>query len=426
MKISHVALLATAGSIVAAQPHRHQHLHRHVEKRSPVVDVVTVPGPTVITYVLENGDPISEDDVVEGIKNGSLVWAKGSLSSTTVAIATPQPVQTPDVGAAFYEVPSSSASSSTPSPAPPSGSSTPPSGGQGLDSDFPDGQIDCSTFPSQYGPIPVPWEGLGGWAGIQYVTFSSDGSQITHIDTAVSGMGCTDGAMCSYACPPGYQKSQWPKAQGSTGQSIGGIACKGGKLYLTNSDLSKKLCIPGVGNVNVINNLANEVNVCRTDYPGTEGETIPTHAGPGQTVPLTNPNGNLYYQHQGLVTSAQYYLNRRGLSADKACTWGTVGSNAGNWAPMVSSTIPYPETDIVLTRTQNLGVGQKDGATWIALFPNAPTNPDPTGLGYNVEILGALSGACKFEDGQFRTLTGTNPAGCTVQVMEGTASIKFY
>jgi SUN family beta-glucosidase len=280
MKLSHIALLATAGSIVAAQPHRHQHFHRHVEKRSPVVDVVTVPGPTVIAYVLDDGTPISEDDVQEGIKNGTLVWATGSLSSTTVATSTPVPVpsqtptqtptQTPDVGAAFYQQPASSAESTSPtsSSAPSSGSSYTPPSGQGLDSDFPDGQLDCSTFPSQYGAVAVPWENIGGWSGIQYPTYSSDGSQIVSISTAVAGMSCTEGAMCSYACPPGYEKSQWPTIQGSTGQSVGGITCKGGKLYLTNAALSTKLCIAGVGNVQVQNTLSQQVSVCRTDYPG--------------------------------------------------------------------------------------------------------------------------------------------------------------
>src|SRR5579862_5317584 len=140
MKFSHIALLATAGSIVAAQPHGHQQFQRHIEKRSPVADVVTVPGPTVTSYVLEDGTPIDANDVEEGIKNGTLVWVTGSLSSVPVATPTPTPSQTPDVGAAFYQVPASSSASppSTPSPAPPSGSSA-PSSGQGLDSDFPDG-----------------------------------------------------------------------------------------------------------------------------------------------------------------------------------------------------------------------------------------------------------------------------------------------
>ena len=145
-------------------------------------------------------------------------------------------------------------------------SSTP--GGQGLDAEFPDGEIDCITFPSDYGPIEVGWANLGGWSGIQYVTIEDD--TITEIVTAVpGGDGCKPGAMCSYACPPGYQKSQWPSAQGSTGQSVGGLSCSSnGKLTLTNPGLSKTLCIPGTGAVIVQNKLSNNAAICRTDYPG--------------------------------------------------------------------------------------------------------------------------------------------------------------
>ena len=140
--------------------------------------------------------------------------------------------------------------------------------GQGLELEFPDGEIDCSTFPSQYGPIEVEWANLGGWSGIQYVTV--EGELVTHIVTAVpGGKGCIPGAMCSYACPPGYQKSQWPLTQGSTGQSVGGIRCNSnGKLSLTNPDLSKSLCIEGTGATTVQNKLSYNAAICRTDYPG--------------------------------------------------------------------------------------------------------------------------------------------------------------
>ena len=145
-------------------------------------------------------------------------------------------------------------------------SSTP--GGQGLYAEFPDGEIDCTTFPSDYGPIEVGWANLGGWSGIQYVTIKDD--TVTEIVTGVpGGDGCRPGAMCSYACPPGYQKSQWPSAQGSTGQSVGGLSCNSnGKLTLTNSGLSKTLCIQGTGAVTVQNKLSNNAAICRTDYPG--------------------------------------------------------------------------------------------------------------------------------------------------------------
>ena len=140
--------------------------------------------------------------------------------------------------------------------------------GQGLELEFPDGTIDCSTFPSQYGPIEVEWANLGGWSGIQYVTV--EGDSVTHIVTAVpGGKGCIPGAMCSYACPPGYQKSQWPSTQGSTGQSVGGIHCNAaGKLSLTNPGLSKNLCMKGTGATTVQNKLSSNAAICRTDYPG--------------------------------------------------------------------------------------------------------------------------------------------------------------
>ena len=141
-------------------------------------------------------------------------------------------------------------------------------GGQGLDAEFPDGEIDCTTFPSDYGPIEVEWANLGGWSGIQYVTI--EGDTVTEIITGVpGGDGCKPGAMCSYACPPGYQKSQWPSVQGSTGQSVGGLSCNSNsKLTLTNPGLSKTLCIQGTGAVTVQNKLSNNAAICRTDYPG--------------------------------------------------------------------------------------------------------------------------------------------------------------
>lgn len=143
--------------------------------------------------------------------------------------------------------------------------------GQGLELEFPDGTIDCSTFPSQYGPIDVEWAQHGGWSGIQDIKV--EGEVVTFIKTERPGdpdyHGCSPGAMCSYACPPGYQKSQWPSTQGAKGESVGGIECKSdGKLYLTNPGLSKTLCMKGTGAVNVQNKLSSNVAICRTDYPG--------------------------------------------------------------------------------------------------------------------------------------------------------------
>lgn len=302
-----VVFLATAGVVVAATPHRHA--HRHAHKRSPVLDVVTVPGPTVYAFEF-NGKSMTQDEVCQGIKDGTLEWAPGThdppncasltapkSSSTPVPTTASTPSPTPSaVANELYKVASSSASSSTPavsataaSPtaaAPTAASSQSPSkapassGGSGstdidnnpnTDSPFPDGQLDCSHFPSDYGAIPISWMGLGGWSGIQLVQM--DGNSVSHIVTAKAGQGCAntpDGtAMCSYACPPGYQKSQWPTEQGSTGQSVGGLMCgSDNKLHLTNPGLSKHLCIQGTGAADVQNTLGTNVAICRTDYPG--------------------------------------------------------------------------------------------------------------------------------------------------------------
>lgn len=270
MKFSVVAVTLASAGLVAAG---HQHQHRHIHKRTPVAS-----DPTVYEFELD-GKRIPAERVCQGIADGTLLWADGtappgvcqSMSSASTPTHSPTP-------AAFYEQPSSSSTMTPPASTPstpastPSPASTPAStpnsssGATGLDADFPDGELDCGTFPSDYGATPLHYLGIQGWSGIQYVTFL-DGL-VSGIVTAVTGDTCHEGSMCSYACPAGYQKSQWPHRQGSTGQSVGGLQCKNGKLHLTNPDFSKKLCVQGVGGVHVKNTLSDMVSVCRTDYPG--------------------------------------------------------------------------------------------------------------------------------------------------------------
>ena len=328
--LSNVLTYVTAGSVVAASPAVHKH-HRHashIKERSPDdVNTVNVPGPTIVAYEL-NGHSVDKDEVCKGINDGSLQWADGtnnvpdcsagsesesrSVHMSTIPVTVPMAIPTtsppsksatirrsiaqhtdgeqPDTAhtlpysgfptkssTTIMELtPSAKASTTTayqpqsfPSPA---GAIT---NGQGLDRDFPEDTIQCSNFPTEYGPVQVDWTRLGGWTGIQYVTIV--GNSITHIDTAIpGGEGCKPGAMCSYACPPGYQKSQWPSAQGTTGQSVGGLRCNhDGRLSLTNPSLSRKLCIPGTGAVTIQNKLSNNAAICRTDYPGKSQEDEP-------------------------------------------------------------------------------------------------------------------------------------------------------
>ena len=296
MRLADVILsIATAGSFVAAQPHRHHHRHDH--KRSPDTEVVTVPE-TVYAFEF-NGQSMTQAQVCKGIADGTLEWAPGTEdppacdantapSSSSAAHTTTNSLPVPSAtGNELFQASSSSTTASSSSPAPAATTSpaaavdnvsssgsgqydTAISSNPNVNVDFPDGQLDCSTFPQDYGAIPVAWMGLGGWSGIQLVTIS--GSAVPSIVTGVNGTQCQNTAegtaMCSYACPPGYQKSQWPTAQGSTGQSVGGLMCGAdNKLHITNSDYSK-LCIPGSGLVEVQNNLGGNVAICRTDYPG--------------------------------------------------------------------------------------------------------------------------------------------------------------
>lgn len=414
MKTSLLAFTAATATVALAQPHAHLHRHQHGH---PVKRAVTVtsnlPGPTDYAYILD-GQPINIEQVCAGLAANSLKFADGTgpvglcststtttqASTTTTTTTTGAPSSTAATSAAgqFYNNNNNSSSSTSTSSAAAAASSWSASSvgtGTGVTSTFPDGTIDCGTFPSNYGAVPLNYLGLGGWSGLQAVTIV--GNAVSNIVTGVSGQTCSEGMMCSYACPPGYQKAQWPSTQGSTGQSVGGIQCKGGKLWLTNSALSSSLCIPGVGGVQAQNNAGSVVAICRTDYPGTESETIPVELQAGQTEQLACPNAATYYTWQGKSTSAQYYLNPIGIPASQGCQWGSPGGNIGNYAPI------------------NFGVGASDGKTWLSIFQNAPT----TSAQYQgtVEIQGNLSGTCKYSNGQYCGVTGCNAQGCTVSTL---------
>ncbi|KAF7507571.1 hypothetical protein GJ744_010362 [Endocarpon pusillum] len=422
-----IALTAAAAQLILAQPHGHAHHHRkHVQSVSVVKrDMTTI-------YVNESGDVMPLEEVCHGLASKKLKFKDGDAPEDLCNNAEPAPAPSTTAapepsssaaGAAFYEASSTEeASSAGPEPTPteePSssaasaGTSATPSpkeqgstggqgnkGGQGLDSEFPDGELDCSTFPSEYGAIPVDYLKMGGWIGIQKVSIANNFVQ--DITTGVSGDGCVDGDMCSYACPPGYLKSQWPSTQGATGQSVGGLACSGGKLKLTNPGLSKSLCIKGTGGVSAKNKAGDVVSICRTDYPGTESETVPIVVEAGATEELACPDSATYYKWKGMPTSAQYYLNPIGTGPEAACQWGSAGTKLGNWAPI------------------NFGVSKKDGTTWLSIFQNKPTTEEL--YEGTVEITGDIVGSCKYENGQYCGATGCNKDGCTVSLSSGEAT----
>jgi hypothetical protein len=239
---------------------------------------------------------------------------------------------------------------------------------------------------------------MGGWIGIQKTpSYTPGDASISEIHTGIAGDNCGPNMFCSYACPAGYQKSQWPSSQGNTGQSIGGLYCNSnGKLEIVNAALSSKLCIKGTGEVKVKNTLSKNVPICRTDYPGTESETVPLNTQGGAEYELTCPDANNYYRWGGASTSAQYYINPSGSPVEDACRWNSAGSNLGNWAPV------------------NLGVGKGPGGmTYISIFQNAPTNPDGV-LDFNIVITGDVSNKCEYRSGTFYNNGVASPSGCTV------------
>ena len=240
-----LAITAAATLGMASPTRHHQHHHEHFEKRDSEVahSPELSPRTPLIAYDVD-GRYVDEAEVCQGLQNGTLQWP-AELQVSKPKCASNAPTATSSTEAETSAQPVS----------------------EGLDKDFPDGEIECSKFPAEYGPISVEWAKIGGWSGIQYVTIQGDA--VTYIETANPGDSCKPGAMCSYACPAGYQKSQWPSAQGASGESVGGLQCnENGKLALTNPGLSKKLCIKGTGQTQVQNKLSFNAAVCRTDYPG--------------------------------------------------------------------------------------------------------------------------------------------------------------
>ena len=413
-----LALSLASASMVAAHGHGHAKFHQRAVETE--VQTVPVAGPTEYEFVVidpkQTGAPapLSLDKACEGLARHEFEWLGTSVPlacPTSTATPTPTTTAKPQVlleqTAAVSSSTSTSSTSSSTTTAKPAPTHSSNSGAKGLTAEFPDGELSCDTFPSDYGAVALDYLGLGGWSGVQYVSIVD--ALVSSITTAVSGEGCKDGAMCSYACPAGYQKAQWPSTQGSTGQSVGGLECKNGKLYLTNTKLSKSLCIEGTGGVNVENTLSDDVSICRTDYPGTESETIPLSAlANGGSHPLTCPNGADYFVWEGKPTSAQYYLNNKGIPTEKACQWGDGSEPIGNWAPM------------------NLGVGYSAGATWLSMFKNEPTTD--ADLDFAVGITGkGVTAECMYDgQGKFYDANGpvTSGNGCTTSFAPG-GSAKF-
>jgi SUN family beta-glucosidase len=390
-------LLLAATAVVAAanpHPHKHRHLHNLNERDVTTTDVIA----TATVYEI-TGTQIPKDQACAGVAEGKYTWrnpadasvcaSPPSAAATSAAASSSAAAATPSAGQ-FFGSPNNSGAGSG------QWTGWTDNGGSGVNAPFPDGTLDCSTFPSAYGAMSVNYLNMGGWIGLQNVGDSAvAGGAIGTINTLLSGDGCREGVMCSYACPAGYTKTQWPAQQGANGESVGGLACSGGKLRLTNPSY-QTLCMAGAGGVQAQNNAGGVVSICRTDYPGTESETVPVAIQPGSTSELNCPDAATAYKWQGKDTSAQYYLNPIGVGPEQACQWGDGSQPIGNWAPI------------------NFGVGKKDGKVWLSMFQNKPT----TFAKYQgkVELQGDLSDKCYYQNGMFYGATGANADGCTVSL----------
>lgn len=424
MKVT-VLNLALAASLAAAQPHHHGHARFHqkrdaspaetVDKSADVV-VTTYAAATETAYVMA-GKEVSPEEAQAGIDKGLYIVVGESTPTFTPPpppSSTPTPSPTlPGIKAAFIQKSSKAESTAAPTttssapPPPPTSSSKSGAGyqteGMGLDAEFPDGELDCTwDSVAKYGGIAIPWMGLKGFTGVQRVAGFKLGSKspISHIVTGIMGEGCDDGAFCSYACPAGYYKTQFPQDnQGATGQSIGGLWCENGKLRLTRPEF-KTLCEKGPGGITASSSLGKGAAICRTDYPGTECMNQPLWVDGGSSgLPVANVIQSKYYVWQGKSTSFQYYINPQGVAVEDACTWNspTNPDSAGNWAPM------------------NMGVGQTDdGQTYLSIFDNKPTSTAK--LNFNVDLIVDGKTACTYKDGTY-TMDGKKiQDGCTVSI----------
>jgi hypothetical protein len=415
--VLNLAIAASLGSAAVAQPHHHHGHHLHHQKRdnSPHEkrEVVTTYVPvTVVQYML--GDKVvSPADAQAGLDKGLYVVVGESTPTFTTPAAPAVTSSSAKADGIFIEQVTSSSSSpppptttptpstSTPEPEPtkePAPSQPASSGAKGVDADFPDNEIDCTTFPSDYGAVALDYLGLGGWSGLQYTpNFSLKDFAISFIETGVAKPAGQTG-FYSYACPDGYVKAQWPKAQGNTGQSIGGLFCNSdGKLELTRGDVTKKLCEKGIPGITIVNKMSSGTSVCRTDYPGTENMVVPLDVTAQGTFALANVASDNYYVWQGKATTLQYYVNKKGVSAEQGCRWTCASDpeGCGNWAPI------------------NIGVGQaSDGNTYLSIFPNSAVSHAV--LDFDMKITGDNNGECYYKVGE--GFYGSSQ-GCTVSYL---------
>ncbi|GME71135.1 unnamed protein product [Ambrosiozyma monospora] len=263
---------------------------------------------------------------------------------------------------------------------------------------FEDGTIPCSQFPSVDHVVPLNWLGNGGWASVM----SADCQTYSE---------CKDGLYCSYACEPGYAKTQWPSTQPSTGQTLGGLYCKDGYLHKSNSD-ADSLCVKSKGGALLKSELSDNVALCMTDTPGSKKSVIPTNLEAGSTASLYFADDSSF-KINGNTIAAEYHINNAGVSVEDGCVWGKAGSDVGNWAPLI------------------LSAGNVNGIPLITLQKNSLNNWK-TAANFNIAIEAPdgcqIQGSCTYENGDFvdENHKPIDEDTCSIVIVSGFADIRFY
>jgi SUN family beta-glucosidase len=138
-----------------------------------------------------------------------------------------------------------------------------------------DGVVPCNVVPEEFGAMPVHWVTPTGWASVQIPegpAWDRSGTVMGYgnVRTDPSGQ-CVEGAYCSYNCPMGAVKTQWPDdhLQPANGASLGGLLCRNGFLHRSNLRYDN-LCSTGTDKMRAVirNRMSRNVAICRTNYPG--------------------------------------------------------------------------------------------------------------------------------------------------------------
>jgi SUN family beta-glucosidase len=140
---------------------------------------------------------------------------------------------------------------------------------------FVDGAVPCTDVPLEFGAMPVHWVNPSGWASVQIpenVAYDGAGNVVGIGGLRAEPNGeCVEGSYCSYNCPMGAVKTQWPEyhLQPANGASLGGLLCKNGFLHRSNQRY-ESLCTRGTDKMRAViqNRMSRNVAICRTNYPG--------------------------------------------------------------------------------------------------------------------------------------------------------------